>query len=516
MKTFYVVLFCILISTSIHSQQRSFELTMDISNIDRVAGVVEDDNGNFIAATTTFLGSNYDITLVKFSSLGVVLDSKRIGTADAEYAKSICRTSDGGFFITGYASSTSSDNDALAIKVDSVFDVKFFKRYGIVAGNDYANEGFEALPGNYTFTGTVAIGGSAKPAMIVLNSNGNVIRESYLNTNQFASPEYRGTYLGNGTVAYSHLANAISVLDTLGNIIKNISYGFGYSSAIINSIDGVPAIIGTIGIGAAQGSSLAFCKGNLTTGLLDYTKKYSVTGSNLLSVGIVQDSQSNYYLGGNLENFGSGYNDPVVVKTDSTGNIIWVNQYSPTGAIDCQLHSIIGTSDGGILIGGSVLFGGNTDLFFAKIDSMGSSTCNTLPFTIAQSTFAPVVASPHLINGGAIGGIGVSTIVDTAVTVNPNLICITTNSPSFEIDKSELFVYPAATSNYLHFSNKNNFQNVSIVIYDVVGKTIYYKENISSDENIELGNLNTGMYLVSIINTQSGKVYNQKIVKISE
>ena len=516
MKTVYLVLLYVLISTCAISQQRSFEITMDVSYLDRVAGVVEDNNGDFIAATTTFLGANYDITLVKFSSLGVVIDSKRIGTADAEFAKSICRTSDGGFFITGYAYSTSTDNDALAIKVDSNFTVQFFKRYGIVGENDYANEGFEALPGNYTFTGTIAIGGSAKPAMVVLNSVGNVIRESYLNTNQFASPDYRGTYLGDGTVGYAHLANAISILDTFGNIIKNINYGFGYSSAIIKSSDGQLAAIGTTVVGGPQGSSLAFCKGNLATGLLSYTQKYSVIGSNFLSVGIVQDLDNNYYLGGNLQSFGSGFSNPVVIKIDSIGNIIWVNQYTPSVANDCQLHSIILTSDEGILISGSSLSGGNTDLFFAKIDSLGSSTCNTIPLVVTQATFVPVSANPHTVNGGALGSIGVTTITDTVVAVSPNILCITTNTSSIDFDNEQIFVYPTVASSYLIFSNQDHVQRMHVIISDVFGRGIFYKKTISSDEKIEIGNLNSGIYLVNITNTETGKTLNQKIVIVKE
>ena len=198
-KSFLSIVFS-LCTILVSAQQTSFELSANITNSDIAVDITENAQGDFVAVSTTVVANNFDITIIKFSAAGVVLSTTTIGTSQNEIAKSICTTSDGGYFITGYANTTFSDNDALALKVDVNFQVQFLKRLGTTPGNDYANEGFEVAPDQYTFTGTVAIGGSAKPSRVTLDGNGNVISQSYLNTNQFASPNYHGTYLGNGLI----------------------------------------------------------------------------------------------------------------------------------------------------------------------------------------------------------------------------------------------------------------------------------------------------------------------------
>src|SRR5436190_22611105 len=118
MRKIFLFIFCTILSNHAFTQT-SFELTAHLSNNDVIAGVAENASGDFVFVTTTYVGSNYDITLVKISSLGVIIASKKIGTSVSEIAKSVCATADGGYFITGYTFTSPSDNDALLIKVDS-------------------------------------------------------------------------------------------------------------------------------------------------------------------------------------------------------------------------------------------------------------------------------------------------------------------------------------------------------------------------------------------------------------
>ena len=120
----------------------------------------------------------------------------------------------------------------------------WYKKYGDPnQGNDYANNGFEISPGRYAITGTSGIGGSAKPSVVTIDSSGTVLQEGYLTTNQFASPRYKGFYLGDGKIAYAQLSNAISIVDTVCNVIQNYAFSFGtYSVDIIQTNMGWYAI----------------------------------------------------------------------------------------------------------------------------------------------------------------------------------------------------------------------------------------------------------------------------------
>ncbi len=495
------------------AQQTSFELTANITNNDVAADIVENADGDFVAVTTTVVSNNFDVTLIKFSAAGVVLATATIGTSQNEIAKSICTTADGGYFITGYANTTFSDNDALVIKVDSSFQIQFMKRFGTTPGNDYANEGFEASPGQFTFTGTIAIGGSAKPSRVTLDENGIVISQSYLNTNQFASPNYRGNYLGNGLIGFAHLSNAISIVDTSGNVVRDFPFTAGtFTSSVIRTNDGKFVAIGLANLGGSS-TTVSFCKADTTTNLLSMTNEYGYNGFSLEPVGIVQDAQNNYFIAVNKIDNGTGFSKAMVVKTNPLGTVLWGKQYNAVSTIDGRVNSIILTSDGGIMIAGSIdLTGTNPDLFFAKIDSFGSSTCNTLTVTIASSTYSPNSATPHTMNAGTINTITLGTPYDFPVTPLPNLMCITIDINDVTAKDMSVKVYPTLFDQFVTVESDEPSQRLNVCITDLNGSEVFRK-SFYGNEQLNLSNLASGSYIINIENAEKSQTIHRKLIK---
>ncbi len=489
--------------------QTTFQLTLDFAPTENIEDIAETAQHDYVAVSSTYNGSNYDIILVKFSSSGVILATNTISTASSEIPKSICSLSDGGFFITGYTFNTPSDNDALVLKVDSSLNLSFYKRYGVVGGNDYANEGFEIIPGEYSFSGTIAIGGSAKPSFVTLDNNGVVIRQHYLNTNQFASPDYHGTYLGNGNMGYAHLSNIISILDTAFNTVHNFSSSIGgYTTRVNSTNDNKCVAVGVAGFGGPS-SGLALMKSDPTTGTTSILKKYSLAGNDLNPNGVFQDNNGNYYISGNKINFNNGTSEAFVIKTDSTGLIIWAKTYKPTTASESYCSFLLPTSDGGFMIGGYSGSFSSNDLFVAKLDTSGVSSCNSNIITLSTSVLSLGSAIAHTATGGSISIIAISPPTVAAASGTTSIICLT--SGNYEIPESSLArIYPSIFTDALHFTSETG--NWKITIYDMQGKDVFNKK-VTNAETLHLQNLNSGLYIYVAHELSNGSSVTGKIFK---
>ncbi|MFZ8835402.1 MAG: hypothetical protein ACO2O5_14595 [Candidatus Caldipriscus sp.] len=85
-----------------------------------------------------------------------------------------------------------------------------------------------------------------------------------------------------------------------------------------------------------------------------------------------QTSDGGYIVAGYTNSFGAGNSDFFLIKTDASGNIIWVKTYG--GINDDNASSVHQTSDGGYIVAGSTYsFGaGDRDFFLIKTDANGN------------------------------------------------------------------------------------------------------------------------------------------------
>jgi len=511
-KSFASAFSLIVLCFSVSAQQTAFQLDISASGFDNITAVTENAAGNFILASETFNGTGSDIIMVEVSPAGTVLQSQAISLPENEFARSVFETSDGHYIVTGAISITSNNFDWFVLKLDNAFNLVWYNTY-TSTGNDYANNGFEISPGHYCITGTVALGGSAKPAVVTIDSAGAVINEGYLTTNQFASPRYKGYYMGDGVIAFAQMANAISLLDTSGNVLQNYNFAFGtYSTNIIRTNDGGYAIASLSGLGAPTGAKMALSVLDSSLSTVAWSVQFGVNGNNITPIGLEQDTQGNFWVAATVESFISGTYKPIVVKVDGQGNLLWSNEYSPTGVADPQFNAMIKTSDDGFLLVGQM----STALqrmFVAKLDSTGSSSCNVTPFPLSPQPNTPISRTPHAPFTGAIIASGPSAPTTTNPAAMGNIYCITTGIDEVS-DQNQFVVSPTMVVDGFNVSFNHPAKAAELMVMDMNGKLVLSK-TITDNQYVDCSRLKTGTYVIRIRLKDSEKLFSQPFIKTS-
>ena len=228
-KTFTILL---LIITGYAYSQSQFEEKIVLGSTGYNEGVaaVETNAGHFIVVGSVYTGGNsFNFSLTELDQNGNTIQSK-LGSNVTAVPLAMNITNTGELLVTGYYMASSTDNDIFLAKFTPSLDLIWFKRYGVTGGNDYGNSIFQLNNDKYVLTGTTAIGGAAKPSITYLDTAGTILSEFHLNTNQFASPYYKASYLGDGRFSFNHLANITCVVDTNNTILANPSTAMGIYS----------------------------------------------------------------------------------------------------------------------------------------------------------------------------------------------------------------------------------------------------------------------------------------------
>jgi len=283
--------------SSFASAQTTFSLEYHGGTGDEAVDGAENPAGNLVVLGGVYASSNSDLVVSEISPNGVLLQTFTYATPTNELPKSITLTSDGGYFITGSVFTSPTDYDLLVIKLDSAFNTVFHKRFSITGGNESGNRAFEVAPGLYGVTGSIGLGGSTKPAFLILDDNGDIRHQAYLTTNQFASPDYSGRYLGNGVTALVHLTNAFTLLDSSGAILASCPTNIGlFTTDVFRTSTGSYACLAASEYGAPLGGSLSL--GIIDSALNSWTAgiRLKINAHDLAPVAMAEDGSGNIYV----------------------------------------------------------------------------------------------------------------------------------------------------------------------------------------------------------------------------
>ena len=103
-----------------------------------------------------------------------------------------------------------------------------------------------------------------------------------------------------------------------------------------------------------------------TSGNMVWNKTYGGTGDESGN-SVVRTSDGGYAVAGYTYSFGAGVSDVYLVKTDSAGSMQWSKTYGGTDGE--RGHSVIKTSDGGYAIAGDIHYSyiGGFDIFLVRL-----------------------------------------------------------------------------------------------------------------------------------------------------
>jgi hypothetical protein len=476
---------------------------------------VEASNGHFIVLGSIYTGganNSFNFSLTELDQNGNTIQSI-LGSSVTAIPLAMNITNTGEILVTGYYRASTTDNDIFIAKFTPDLNLIWFKRYGVTGGNDYGNSIFQLNNDKYVLTGTTAISGAAKPSITYLDTAGTILSEFHLNTNQFASPYYKASYLGDGRFSFNRLANLTCIVDTNNTILSNPSTAMGiYSIDSYKDFDGNTVIMSAGDFGGPTGGSLVVTRYDSTLSSVLMNKKYKLSGNNLNGVKITTDYQQqfgNYVIAANAESLSNGYTSALFFKVDQSGLIYWVNKYLPTGYVQSKFNSFIKTSDGGYLLVGYVGGSSSTNIFVVKTDSAGI-TCNMSNIALTSTTVTQISSTPHAVNAGTTNVLTQVNNVFNAATNTGSIICTSVSSLQ-DNDQIELNVYPNPMSDLLNIEVAKADEYI-LKVYTATGQLLNNTE-FKNNYQLNTSNYDAGFYLLRIEDKNGNVQALRKLIK---
>ena len=342
--------------------------------------VIQTSDGGFLLTgdTRSYGAGSNDAYLVKTDANGSMKWNKTYGGPLNDYATGVIQTSDGGYAVMATTNSYGAGpDDFWLLKTEANGNLLWNKTYG-GTGNDTAYTVSQTPDGGYVLLGfTNSYGAGGHDAWVIrTDASGNM---QWSKTYGGTGDDYGGNLIltadgGYTVVGYSWSFGGVKgwlfKTDSFGNMLWEKTYGIGtysFASFGIQTTDGGYAV---------AGANYPTTKRNLwvfktdSSGNLQWEKSY---GGSEDDTGwtLAQMDDGGYAIIGVTASYGSGGADSWLIRTDSSGNMLWDETFG--GAGNEFTDDIIRTSDGGLaIVGFTDSYGaGSTDLWLIKTDEAG-------------------------------------------------------------------------------------------------------------------------------------------------
>ena len=295
------------------------------------------DGGCILAgATSSFGAGQNDAYVIKLDGCGLLEWSKTYGSADDEYGTTISQTFDGGYILGSF--STYGPNGTISHwiqKLDALGNVTWSRSYG-GAPFHYVREVLQTPDGGYVFCGVSGTGAGANDiAVVKLDAAGNV--------------QWQRAYGGNS----NDFGHNIALVPTGGFIAYGYkrNYNPDYSLYAIR-LD-------------ANGNPV-------------WAREFNMPGSNENAATVtVLDNDQGFLFAGSYTTGGTATNG-IVIKTDTSGNLLWAKGYGGTG--DEVMRQVLERPNGQLvgMASSSSAGAGGLDICLMEMDAQGNVLSSVL------------------------------------------------------------------------------------------------------------------------------------------
>jgi len=475
-----------------------------------IGGVVVADTNNW----------NQYLHLIKTDGNGIITQEKTFKTYGGNFSNHFMQqTSDGGYVISNYN---------YILKTDASFNIQWSKEYANGSFGEYGTTIHQTLDGGYIVSSDVHESGSMDFSLTKLDANG-IVQWTKITTQ--TSTDYRNIELATQqTIDGGYIICGFNYTATGGQkdiciVKRDATGGILWSETIGGTSDdeGFDIIQTSTGEYIVTGATKSFGAGQVdiflmklsSIGNIIWAKTYGGTGDDYANQ-VKKTNDGGFVIAGYTESFGNG-GDVLLIKTDSTGNILWSKTYGSSneegqGGTDVGL-SLAKTNNDGYFV---TSFTTNTDFTFAnsyviRTDSIGNSGCVNYQNNVSLTTLTPFfVINLLTLTETAIILLNNITVADTVITLK-TIDCFA-SSVNEIISTDDINIFPNPSNGQFTINEKGQRTMDKLEIYNLLGEKIYTATNNKQQKtyDIDISNSPKGFYFVKIF--VKDKIYTEKIV----
>jgi hypothetical protein len=392
------------------------------------------DGGYIVVGETESFGAgNHDVYLIKIDLNGNTLWTRTYGGSSDDKGHSVQQTTDEGFILAGEAKSFGAGNyDMYLIKINSAGTILWNRTYG-GSSEDRCYAVQQTADGGFILAGeTNSFGAGGYDYFLVkTDSIGNLIWNRtyggiYDDHGISVQQTTDGGYVLVGeTESFGPGERDVYLIktDSTGNILWSQTYGgscWDWAASVQQTADGGYIV---------AGGTMTFAVGWFDVYLIKTDSSGNILWTNIYGGSlweeafcVRQTSDKGYILIGETESFGTSGKDIYLIRTDPAGNALWTRTYG--GGSEDRGNSVLQTSDGGFIITGLTFsFGvGNRDLILIKLNSVGNSCMGELVFSTV-SNVSSILITPTTVTTSPSVSVTTPQTTSTTPTVLVTTVC---------------------------------------------------------------------------------------------